>query len=104
MNRIRKKGARLFTKEDSSMARKMVSNVLRSIDRTMALPSVRKGAIRYCAKLGMTKEELRRMTGHTQDRTLDGYLGPGLRTTTAAVQPQADEGERLLLSAPNTLE
>ncbi|ORC84447.1 TATE DNA Transposon [Trypanosoma theileri] len=80
MDSIKKKGAPLFTSEDSSMVRKMVSNVLKSIDPKMALPSVRKGAIRYCAKLGMTMEELRLMTGHTQDSTLNIYLGRGQQT------------------------
>lgn len=77
---------RLFP--DPETLKDHVRAALRMENREAALPSIRKGAIRHLAKLGVPEEDLMRLTGHTLRATLHRYLGYGPPLTREAVAAQ----------------
>lgn len=74
--------------------REMVRLALRKQNKDSALQSVRKGAIRHLAQLGVSEEDIMRLTGHTRVETLRVYLGYGPPRTAQAVTAQ--EGAALV--------
>lgn len=78
--------AKLFPNVES--LKDLVRAALKIENRQAALPSVRKGAIRHLAAMGVPEADLMRLTGHTRLETLHRYLGYGLPQTREAVTAQ----------------
>ncbi|RNF02939.1 uncharacterized protein Tco025E_08323 [Trypanosoma conorhini] len=95
----RRPSQRLFNRSLANECRDAIRAALRRQNRNTALPSVRKGAVRFLAAKGMSTEELMAITGHTRIETLRRYLGFGPPTpraeagTTAASAEEEDETE-----------
>lgn len=88
--------ARIFC---STQLREQVRGALHQLSPEAALPSLRKGAVRHLADMGIPESELMRMTGHTREDTLRRYLGYGLHLTKEGAVAQVNAG--LALQQPN---
>jgi len=86
--------------KDAEALKDMVRVALKVENRQAALPSVRKGAIRHLAKMGVPEETIMQLTGHTRRETLMVYLGLGRQLTREAVAAQ-DSAGRVHYPAPS---
>lgn len=87
---------------DQDTVRTQVRKALRAENRQAALPSIRRGAIRHLAGLGVSEAILMRLTGHKRVETLYRYIGLGPRPTQEAAVAQ-DGASLLHRPRPSTL-
>lgn len=95
-NKSRKQ--RIFENADSVRTR--VLQEIHTVVPQANLSSLRKGAAMHLASSGVSEEELMRLTGHTQLKTLRKYLQYGLQPTAEDVTAQGNA--ELLLPQPNS--
>lgn len=98
MMKEKERRARIFHNPDEIRAR-VLAEVQKKVPKS-TLSSLRKGAAMHLAKQGVPEEELMRLTGHTQLKTLRKYLQYGLQPTAEDVAAQGNAS--LLLPQPSS--
>lgn len=73
-----------------TLIRKETLAIMKAVNSTLQMPSVRKGSLRYHADEGLSKRDLMNMAGHTRQKTFERYLGYGLQLTKEDVIAQAN--------------